>query len=96
MQDVLDRPPLPFARKEVEIIGKMVGCTPLVGIQAAKDEVLRQLGSVALVHIAAHGSMETREIALAPKSGERDFILTMKDVRQAQVRAKIGCTQLLS
>ena len=44
-------------------------------------EVLRRLGSVALVQIAAHGYMETGEIALAPDNGEMDFILTMKDVK---------------
>ena len=76
---------LPFARKEAEIIGKIVGCTPLIGRQATKNEVLKRLGSVALVHIAAHGKMETGEIALAPKSGETDFILTMKDVKSAQI-----------
>ena len=71
------------------MIGKMVGSTPLVGTQATKNEVLRRLGSVALVHIAAHGSMETGEIALAPKSGEDDFILTMSDVKQVQPRARL-------
>ena len=81
--------PLPCAREEVNMIGKMVGSTPLVGRQATKNEVLRQLGSVALVHIAAHGSMETGEIFLAPKSGEEDFILTMNDVKQVQLRARL-------
>ena len=81
--------PLPCAREEVIMIAKMVGSTPLVGRQATKDEVLRRLGSVALVHIAAHGSMETGEIALAPKSGDEDFILTMKDVKQVQLRARL-------
>ena len=87
--DVTKLPALPFARKEVEMIGKMVGSTPLVGRQATKNEVLRRLDSVALVHIAAHGSMETGEIALAPKSGDEDFILTMKDVKQVQLRARL-------
>ena len=89
VQDVIELPKLPFARKEVEMIGKMVGCSPLVGNQATKDEVLRRLDSVALVHIAAHGSMEAGEIALAPKSGGVDFILTMKDVKQVQLRARL-------
>ena len=89
VQDVIELPKLPFARKEVEMIGKMVGCSPLVGNQATKDEVLRRLDSVALVHIAAHGSMEADEIALAPKSGGVDFILTMKDVKQVQLRARL-------
>ena len=89
VQAVTKLPTLPFARKEVEMIGKILGCSPLIGRQATKDEVLKRLGSVALVHIAAHGEMETGEIALAPKSGETDFILTMKDVKSAQIRARL-------
>ena len=89
VQDVIGKPQLPFARKEVEMIGKILGCTPLIGRQATKDEVLKRLGSVALVHIAAHGEMKTGEIALAPKNDERDFMLTMKDVKNAQIRARL-------
>ena len=89
VQDVIELPSLPFAREEVETIGKILGCAPLIGRQATKDEVLKRIGSVALVHIAAHGEMETGEIALAPKSGETDFILTMKDVKSAQIRARL-------
>ena len=89
VQDVTGEPQLPFARKEVEMIGKILGCAPLIGRQATKDEVLKRLGSVALVHIAAHGEMKTGEIALAPKNDEKDFILTMKDVKNAQIRARL-------
>ena len=55
VQDVTNLEPLPCAREEVNMIGEMVGSTPLVGREATKDEVLRRLGSVALVHIAARG-----------------------------------------
>ena len=91
VQDVTNLESLPCAREEVNMIGEMVGSTPLVGRQATKDEVLRRLGSVALVHIAAHGNIETGEIALAPNStcSEADFILTMKDVKQVQLRARL-------
>ncbi|KAL9951531.1 hypothetical protein ACROYT_G044207 [Oculina patagonica] len=58
--------PLPDARKEVKMIGEMLGIKPLIGEKATKEEVLRQIGSVALVHIAAHGEMKSGEIALAP------------------------------
>ena len=57
---------LPFARKEVQMIGRIFNIKPLIGREATKDEVLRQLPPVALIHIAAHGRMETGEIALAP------------------------------
>ena len=88
--------PLPCAREEVEIIGRILGADPLSGEEARKDEVLRRLPSVALVHFAAHGRMETGEIALAPRSTcsslpfvEEDFILTMKDVLDIRIRARL-------
>nr|XP_058971939.1 tetratricopeptide repeat protein 28-like [Pocillopora verrucosa]XP_058971940.1 tetratricopeptide repeat protein 28-like [Pocillopora verrucosa]XP_058971941.1 tetratricopeptide repeat protein 28-like [Pocillopora verrucosa] len=88
--------PLPCAREEVEILGRILGADPLIGEEARKDEVLRRLPSVALVHFAAHGRMETGEIALAPRSTcssllfvEEDFILTMKDVLDVRMRARL-------
>jgi len=87
---------LPCARKEVEMIGRIFNTEPLIGREATKDEVLRRLPSVALIHIAAHGRMETGEIALAPNTtrasqipGNEDFVLTMKDVTSAQIRARL-------
>ena len=81
--------PLPCAREEVEMIGKMLNSTPLIGTQATKDEVLRRLGSVALVHMAAHGNMETGDIALASNEGVKEDILTMRDVLRVQIRARL-------
>ncbi len=87
---------LPCAKEEVEMIGRILNTEPLIGREATKDEVLRRLTSVALVHIAAHGRMETGEIALAPNTTrtsqipvEEDFILTMKDVMSVQIRARL-------
>ena len=88
--------PLPFARKEVEMIGQILNITPLIGKKATKRELLERLHSVALVHIAAHGCMETGEIALTPDPQraspiptETDYLLTMKDVLRVQLRARL-------
>ena len=88
--------PLPFAKKEVEMIGAMLGIHPLTGKEATKAEVLKRIGSVALVHIAAHGKIDTGEIALAPnperkyrRPEEQDFRLTIPDVQAAKLRAKL-------
>ncbi|CAH3163692.1 unnamed protein product, partial [Porites evermanni] len=85
-----------WAEKEVRMIGKLLQTLPLIGKQATKDEVLRRISSVALVHIAAHGDRETGEIALTPNTtrssqipGEEDYLLTMKDVLKAQIRARL-------
>ena len=87
---------LEWAEKEVQMIGEILQTEPLVGKQATKDEVLRRISSVALVHIAAHGKMETGEIALAPNTtrssvnpAREDYLLTMKDVLKAQIRARL-------
>ena len=87
---------LPYARKEVEMIGKLLKTAPLTGRSATKSEVLKRISSVALVHIAAHGRQETGEIALAPNPErasqvpqEEDYILTMSDVQAVHLKARL-------
>ena len=87
---------LPSAKEEVEMIGKILNITPITGRQATKREVLKRISSVSLVHFAAHGCMETGEIALTPdpkrKSTvprEEDYIFTIEDVLNVQLRAKL-------
>ena len=87
---------LPGARKEVEMIGRILKHPPLIGEMATKEEVLKRMSSVALVHIAAHGKMETGEVILAPNTTrknsqpeEKDYLLTMKDVLEAGLRARL-------
>ena len=88
--------PLPWAREEVKMIGDILMSTPLTGEEATKDEVLKQLGSVSLVHIAAHGDMQAGEIVLAPNTSETsripkesDYMLRMSDVQAVQLRARL-------
>jgi len=75
--------PLPGARKEAEIIGRLIGAQPLLGEHATKLAVLQSIHSVALIHFAAHGNAERGEIALAPPRStngvpqEEDYLLTM-------------------
>ena len=87
---------LPRAEEEVKIVGEILNAEPLTGRNATKDKVLKRMGSVALVHIAAHGDIEAGEIALAPNSDraskipkDKDFLLTMSDVRSVQLRARL-------
>lgn len=85
--------PLPFARKEVEMIGELLGVQEscLTGSKATKREVLRRISGVSLVHIAAHASAERGEIALAGDefSAEEDWLLSMKDVANVGLEAKL-------
>ena len=87
---------LPCGREEVETIGRILNIVPLTGTEATKTEVLKRLASVALVHIAAHGCMETGEIALSPDPSlsdqipkEKDYLLTMTDVLNVKLRARL-------
>ena len=88
-------PKLPGTEEEVNMIGKILNVEPLTGENATKDRVLSELNSVSLVHIAAHGRTETGEIILSPNLGsakrpkEKDFLLTMADVLDAKVHAKL-------
>ena len=93
-EKILD--PLPFARKEVKMIGRILNVPPIIGKQATKRVVLKELSSVALVHFAAHGRMETGEIALTPDPKRKsriptkeDYVLTIADVLNVKLRARL-------
>ena len=87
--------PLPCARREAQMIGRLLGVQPLLGEQATKQAVLHELQSVSLVHFAAHGNADRGEIALSPVRATRqvpqdqDYLLTMSDISQVQLRAKL-------
>ena len=86
---------LPGAEEEVKMIGEILNVEPLTRKNATKDQVLSRLNSVSLVHIAAHGSAERGEILLSPNFGSskrpkrKDFLLTMADVLNAKLEAKL-------
>ena len=86
---------LPCARNEAVMIGQLLGVQPLLGQQATKQVVLERLHSVSLIHFAAHGDAERGEIALSPVCPpnripeEADYLLTMSDIAQVQLRAKL-------
>ena len=88
-------PQLPGAEQEAEMIGQILNIKPLIGKDATKDQVLSRLNSVSLVHLAAHGCPETGEIISSPnltdliRPKEEDFLLTMADVLDLQLRAKL-------
>ena len=91
-------PPLPCARKEAEMVGRLVGVPPLLEEEATKEAVLERISSVSLIHFAAHGEAERGEIALSPIPipnsqnaipPQEAYMLTMADVSRVKVRAKL-------
>ena len=86
---------LPFASEEAEMVGDLLDIQPLLGKQATKETILQSIHSVSLIHFAAHGDAERGEIVLAPppfidrKPQEEDYLLTMADISQIRLRAKL-------
>ena len=86
---------LPCARKEAEMIGRLLGVTPLIGDRATKQAVLQAIHSVSLIHLAAHGDAERGEIVLSPECPadyvprEEAFLLTMVDISRIKLQAKL-------
>ena len=87
--------PLPCARTEAEMVGRLLGVEPLLGECATKQAVLQAIHSVSLIYFAAHGNAERGEIALAPIRTtnsipqEEDYLLMMSDISKGQLRAKL-------
>ncbi|PFX28852.1 Tetratricopeptide repeat protein 28 [Stylophora pistillata] len=87
--------PLPCARNEAEMIGRLLGVTPLTAYHATKEAVLQAINSVSLIHLAAHGDGRRGEIFLSPKRPtpfiprEEAYLLTMADISQSKLRAKL-------
>jgi CHAT domain-containing protein len=89
---------LPSAEREAKVIGGILNVKPVIGAEASKEIIKQKLREgVALIHIAAHGSSEGGQIALAPppqtEAGrvpeEQDYMLTMQDVQESGVRAQL-------
>ena len=87
--------PLPGAKEEAEMIGRLLGVQPLLGEHATKQAVLQRIHSVGLIHFAAHGDAERGEIALATPPScqgipqEEHYLLTMAEISQVCLRAKL-------
>ena len=88
--------PLPGARAEAEMIARLLPESHLlIGEQATRQAVLQRIPSVSLIHFAAHGDAERGEIALTPPDSamrpphEADYLLTMTDISQVKLSAKL-------
>ncbi|KAK3701520.1 hypothetical protein QZH41_007891 [Actinostola sp. cb2023] len=90
--------PLFMAYIEALAISKLFYVELLSREKATKAAVLEKLHQgVSVVHIAAHGDVQKATILLAPSPevratkipDEEDYVLTMDDVQNSQVRAKL-------
>ncbi len=97
--------PLPHARQEAQMIGRLTNSKPLIGREATKMAVLEQLNSAALIHFATHCDATTGDILLAPPPNptrpfnipeEKDYTLTIDEVLNMNVRAKLVRAKLVN
>lgn len=85
---------LPGAKEEAIMIGRILNVKPLIGKEATKAAVLSGLNSVALVHIASHGSgsgiyFSPNPTSLFESPNEEDYNLTSEEVLNAEVKAQL-------
>ncbi|PFX21287.1 G-protein-signaling modulator 2 [Stylophora pistillata] len=83
------------ASKETEMVGQVLRVQPLSRRRAIKQAVIREIPSVSLIHLTAHGNAERGEIALSPRfttnsiPQKEDYLPTISRILGVQVRAKL-------
>ena len=87
---------LPGAKAEAKMIARLLPESHLlIGEEATRQAVLQRIPLVSLIHFAAHGNAERGEIALTPPDStmgtphEADYLLTMTDISQVRLSAKL-------
>jgi CHAT domain-containing protein/Tfp pilus assembly protein PilF len=86
--------PLPGAEKEAIAIGQLLATKPLIGNAASKPEVIRQMQTAGVVHLATHGLLDTFRgdvpgaIALAPGNNQ-DGLLTAGEIAEMKLQADL-------
>ncbi|MDX2098585.1 MAG: CHAT domain-containing tetratricopeptide repeat protein [Leptolyngbyaceae cyanobacterium bins.59] len=90
--------PLPGAEKEAKAISKMLKVPALIGKQATKAAVMKQMPSARIIHLATHGLLDDfggggvpGAIALAPdKPGEvNNGLLTSNELLDLKLNAEL-------
>ncbi|MBW4582027.1 MAG: tetratricopeptide repeat protein [Tildeniella nuda ZEHNDER 1965/U140] len=88
---------LPGAKDEAIAIAQLLNTQPILGQQATKAEVVRQMASARIIHLATHGLLDTFKgetpgaIALGPSgNGEiNDGLLTSGEIFDMKLNAEL-------
>ncbi|NEP01982.1 MAG: CHAT domain-containing protein [Symploca sp. SIO2E9] len=87
--------PLQGAETEAIEIASLLGTQALIGDQATKTEIIKQLPSARLVHLATHGLLDEilesgipGAIALAPSENDHGF-LTSREILELKLNAEL-------
>lgn len=87
--------PLPFAEQEAKEIAKLLNTKAITGSEATKENIMQQLRSAKLVHLATHGILDDVKklgvpgaIALAPSKDDEGF-LTAGEIFDLRLNAEL-------
>jgi CHAT domain-containing protein/uncharacterized protein HemY len=88
-------PPLPGSEQEAQIIAKLLNTQAIIGPQATKTSIVKQMLNARIIHLATHGllnEVKRRDIpgaiALAP-SGNDDGLLTSSEILDLKLNAEL-------
>lgn len=88
---------IPHAEQEATMVTEMLQAKSLLGAQATKEAVLKQIGEAECVHLATHVSWKLSAIVLAPscessenqhKSSSEEFLTVSINLDNADIRNK--------
>lgn len=86
---------LPGAEAEAKAVSGLLKTTPLIGDQATKTAVLRQISQARVVHLATHGLLDTFRgdvpgaVVLAASRSEADSLLTASEIADLKLQADL-------
>lgn len=86
-------PQLPEAEKEAKAIAPLLNTEPLIGKQATKTAVLKQMSNAKIIHLATHGLLDDLRglgsaIAFTPSQGNDGF-LTAEEILNLNLNASL-------
>ena len=88
-------PDLPGAKNEAIAIAKLLNTEPLLGDQATKSQVLAQMPTASIIHLATHGLLNPINgdipgaIALAPNGTDKGF-LSAREIFDLKLTANLA------
>jgi CHAT domain-containing protein len=84
---------LPGSEKEAQAIAKILQTQPLIGRNANKTNILKQISQASVIHFATHGLLNDREAlqsALALSTSSGDGLLTAGEIFDLKLRATLA------
>ncbi|MBW4502005.1 MAG: CHAT domain-containing protein [Scytonema hyalinum WJT4-NPBG1] len=88
--------PLPGAEEEAKAIAQLLSTQAIIGAQATKVDIVRQMPKARLIHLATHGLLDDFKqlgvpgaIALAPSADDKNGFLTAGEILDMKLNAEL-------